>query len=147
MSAMAEWDPWVHLEREAPDVEVVWANLPHTNGAYVPSHRTIVLRNGQTRSAERSALAEELAHHELGHEPVEDPVEVARSELRARRWAANRLITVDRLVEGIVHATTWFDVAEWLEVDPDLLDLYIRDITDAERREVWRRVGRRELGL
>ena len=107
----------------------------------------IVIDRPQSRAVRRSAAAEELAHHDLDHWPHSDPVETARMELRAQRLAAVRFVTVEDLARAIAGASSWFDVADQLQVDPDLLELRVREMTNEERAEVLRLVGGREMGL
>lgn len=75
----------------------------------------------------------ELAHHDLDHWPVQDPVEEARQELRARRWAAVRLIDVDQILEAVKWTPYLHEVAELLDVDPDLLAVRVELMDDEER--------------
>lgn len=136
------WDPWEHVD----DVEILIGPCP-VPGLYFPADGVIVIDVGGTEVMRRSALAEELAHHELGHWPHQRRDEVARMEQRARRWASRRIIETGELVEAIIDATTWVEVAERLAVDPELLEFRINDMDEEERHNVWRAVGTRELGL
>lgn len=113
------WDPWRHLETSG--LELMWAWLPHVMAAYVPDHALIILNPEAVSASQRSALAEELGHHELAHFPTPDPTETARMELRARRWAAARLITTESLIEAAKWTTNLSELADELEVDLDLL--------------------------
>lgn len=141
---MAAWDPWGHLEET--DLRLIWAPLPHVDGAYDRGRRLVILHPGRTQTAQRSALAEELAHHELGHEPVTDPVETARTELRARRWAAIRLVSFDDLLEAVAVTPYFHEIAEMLEVDPDLLATRVDLCTESEQQLLGEAVARWEVG-
>lgn len=141
-SRVVTWDPWEHLGELRLEYGLVFAN-----GAYLPEHQAVVLRRGMTRAEERSALAEEIAHHELMHWPTDDPIEAERIELRARRRAAWKLITVESLTEAIHASHSWFEVAEHLEVDPDLLELRVKDMTEDERSAIRTVVADREVNL
>lgn len=114
---------------------------------YVPEIPGVAVRRNLPRATRRSVLAEELAHHRLGHQPQPDPTEWARQELRAHRMAAEWLIPLDRLAEAIAASTCWHDVAEHLDVDPFYLDRRMADLTDTERRTLRRTLGRLELDL
>ena len=107
----------------------------------------IVIDRRQPRAIRRSAAAEELAHHDLGHRPHPDPIETARMELRAQRLAAVCLVTVEDLAGAIVGASSWFEVADALGVDPELLELRVRDMTDEERAGVVRLAGGKEMDV
>ena len=72
---MGRWEPWDGLDESG--YKLTWAPLPHVAGAYVPSHQMIVLDPRETATSQRSALAEELAHLELGHHPVNDAIDTA----------------------------------------------------------------------
>ena len=130
---MGRWDPWEALDESG--YELISAPLPHVAGAYVPSHQTIVLDPRETATSQRSALAEELAHLELGHHPANDAIETARTELRARRWAASRLVDFDQLREVAAWSEDLAQLAEILDVDPDLLSTRI-DLLSVEEKEV-----------
>lgn len=131
MLSMTDWDPWGHLKES--DVDLMWSPLPHVAGAYVPERRLVILHPKTTVVNQRSALAEELAHDELDHWPVEDSVELARMELRARRWAAIRLISAEQILEAVIWTPYLHEVAELLDVDPDLLMVRVELMTDDER--------------
>ena len=128
---MGNWDPWQQLEESG--YTLVWGSLPHVSGAYVPSIQTIVLDPDETSAAQRSALAEELAHLELAHRPNDDPVETARTEQRARRWAAGRLVDFDRLCEAAAWTDDVCQMAEMLDVDPDLVSTRLAYLSPEER--------------
>lgn len=140
-----EWDPWEHLS--GTDIRLLWGELPHTNGAYVADVSTVILQPNLSSASLRSALAEELAHHELGRRPVDDETEISRTELRALRWASFHLINVETLATAIVGSSSWFEVAGALDVDPDLLDVRAGAMSDEERAVVVRLAGGLELGL
>lgn len=128
------------------DVTVVVDHCPRP-GVYLPDEATIVIDRHQTRAMRRSALAHELGHHELGHRPTSAPQVAARQELRASRWAVVRLIGLADLAEAMVAAGSWWEVAESLDVDPELLEIRVQALTDEERRKLLGMVGRRELNL
>ncbi len=139
MPVMREWSPWEHLDRSA--VRLAWARLPYVTGAYVPGVATVILHPESTSTQQRSALAEELAHHELAHEPVADPVALARQELRARRWAAVRLVSAEQILEAVMWTPYLHEVAELLDVDPDLVEIRVELMTLEERRLLEERLA------
>lgn len=114
-------------------------------GLYAPDLQAICIRAGQTRRARRSILAEELAHHELAHQPCSDRGETARLECRARRWAACRLISVEQLAAALVGACCWAEVAEQLDVDPDMLHARTACLDEGERAVLLRLLAGMEV--
>ena len=103
---------------------------------YVPAIDCIVLHSDLTAVEERTILAEELAHRALDHRPHPSKAEVDRMELRARRWAAVRLVALEDLAEALRVSSNSFEVAEELGVDPELLEVRIRWLTDDERQTI-----------
>ena len=142
MLSMRDWDPWGHLDES--DADLMWNALPHVAGAYVPDRQLVILHPGKTAITQRSTLAEELANYELDHWPVEDPVETARMELRARRWAAIRLVTVDQILEAVRWTPYLHEVAELLDVDPDLLAVRVELMSDEDRLLLDERLEEKE---
>jgi hypothetical protein len=139
------WSPWGAVAG-LPELEVLFVPGLPVRGLYAPHLQAIAIRTGQTRRMRRSVLAEELGHHELGHHPRSDRREVARMELRARRWAARQLISLHGLADALT-AASWEQAAEQLDVDVALLHTRTACLTVGEVRELRRLVGRREMGL
>lgn len=81
-------------------------------------------------------LTHELAHHDLGHRPTTNPALADRQEERARRWAAVRLVDLQDLKAALRGADNLVEVAEELQVDPELLEVRLRWLDDNERREM-----------
>lgn len=125
------WDPWDHLE----GATVVYGRCA-IPGLYWPARQAILLQEGLSAALARSVLAEELGHHTLGHSPNVNQAETARMELRARRWAAVRLVTIEDLGQAMRNSDRLEDMAHELDVDPELLEVRIRWLTDTERREL-----------
>ena len=134
------WNPWDELD----GAQVVYGPCP-INGLYWPAGQAILIREGLPAATERSVLAEEIAHHRLGHRPHHDRAEVDRMELRARRWAAVRLITLDDLVAAMRGADSFFEVVEELGVDSELLEVRVRWLSDEELEELEWAITREEL--
>lgn len=127
------WDPWAAVDEEG--VVVGFADL-RIKGAYVPAIDVVVLRNDLGRIEERCTLAEELGHRTLGHRPHPSKAEVDRMEQRAARWAAARLVDLEDLAEALRTSSNAFEVAEELGVDPELLEVRVRWLTDAEKQTI-----------
>lgn len=139
------WNPWRELGRY-PEVLLVFAPIPRP-GVYFPDEQAIVVDSRQGRAMRRSAVTEELAHHTLDHRPHPDPIETARLELRARRWALERLIPIEELADALVAWLSLAEVAEALEVDEEMVQQRIDGLDPSARRLLRRRLGRRELSL
>lgn len=138
------WNPWDVVD-ELP-VEVVECPCP-VSGLYFPHEQVIVLARGLTSAVAASALAEEIGHFTLSHEPTADRVGVARMELAAQRWAAVRLVSLEDLADALVAAVDLSEVAEELGVDVATVKRRLVDLTASERLELRRMVGRKELNL
>jgi len=54
-------------------------------------------------------------------------------ELRARRLAARRMIPLGALAEALIGATYGDEVADRFDVDPDLVNIRIRELSDEDR--------------
>lgn len=75
---------------ESRGLTVRWALDLRERGRYVPSHRTIVLREGMSRRRTHSTLA-----HEIAHDYRRDRCSTKDAEARAWRCAALLLIHPD----------------------------------------------------
>lgn len=128
------WDPWAFAEEER--ARIGFGQLP-AKGVYVPAIDCIVLQTGLPAAQERSVLAEELAHRTLGHRPHPSKAEVDRMEERARRWAAVRLVSIADVLEALRSADNIFEIAEHLGVDPELLEVRLKWLTDEEQSALW----------
>lgn len=89
---MKGYDPYTHAE--ALGIEVIHRPIRTANGFWYPDHNTIVIRSGMRAVHDRSALAHELGHAELGH-----PDDRPKHEVQADRYAAERLIDEDQALE------------------------------------------------
>jgi len=134
------WNPWTEAGQDR-DLTIDFFDGRIPAGLYSPVYDAIVIRHGLTRTRRRSVLAHELGHRALGHHPTTDLTETARMQQRADRWAAVRLITLPQLADALRGASSWFEVADTLDVDPDLLQVRVRGLTDDELDELRRMVG------
>jgi Zn-dependent peptidase ImmA (M78 family) len=119
-----------------PEVDVVLIPGLPVRGLYFPELQAICIRSGLTQSGRRCVLAHELAHHVLGHQPHPDRLERGRMEVRAARWAACRLISLEELAAAVRGALSWGEVAETLDVDEPTLRCRIGYLTDQERQRL-----------
>jgi Zn-dependent peptidase ImmA (M78 family) len=100
MAKDGSYDPFEHAD--ALGLTIVYGRLRTANGLWVPDHRTIILQPRMRVIQERSVLAHEIGHADLGHRDGRP-----KHELLADRYAAEHLIDPERLR----------DVAQWT---PDL---------------------------
>ncbi|MFZ4843987.1 MULTISPECIES: ImmA/IrrE family metallo-endopeptidase [Mycetocola] len=86
----------------------------------MPDHNLIVVRSGLRAVIERSALAHEIGHAELGH--FDDS---PKHEKAADRYAADRLISPAELRAASRWAPNHAVLASELGVTQRLLDAYL----------------------
>ncbi|MGN1413696.1 MAG: ImmA/IrrE family metallo-endopeptidase [Anaerovoracaceae bacterium] len=73
-------------------------------------------------------LAEEIGHYETTVGDILDQRDMnnARQELRARKWAYNKLLSVDMIIDAAARGhTEVYDMAEYLCVDEEFLREYL----------------------
>ena len=83
-------DMWAYAADRG--LAVIEQHSPHRSG-YHPGERVIRLTPGMKGRVQRSVLAHEVAHHELGHRPLSPGIARERQEAAANRWAAELLIS------------------------------------------------------
>lgn len=137
------WNPWKAIA-EHEELEVMFLPAP-VPGLYDPDRKVIVVGTGQSAAMRRSVVAEELAHHKLGHRPCPCHIETARMELEARRWAARKLMSIEHLASAMACARCWADISADLEVDLVLVKERIGDLTDSEMTELLHRIRTFEI--
>jgi len=74
-------------------------------------------------------LAEELGHYHtsVGNIIDQSKVENRKQELKARRWAVNKLIQVEKLVDAFnAGVRNRAELAEFLEVTEEFIDITIK---------------------
>ena len=73
-------------------------------------------------------LAEEIGHYETTVGDILDQRDMnnARQELRARKWAYNKLLSVDMIIAAASKGHTEpYDMAEYLGIDEEFLREYL----------------------
>jgi Zn-dependent peptidase ImmA (M78 family) len=81
-------------------IEVIERPIRTANGLWIPDHNLIVIKSNMRAVHKRTTLAHELGHVCLGHRD-----DRPKHEVLADRFAAERLIDHDKLVE----------LGEWIE--------------------------------
>jgi Zn-dependent peptidase ImmA (M78 family) len=112
------YNPWDHAEQLG--LTVIERPIRTANGLWVPDHQLIVLKTGMKMRHKRCVLAHEIGHADLGHRD-----DRPKHEVQANRYAAERLINHDHLLQ----LAEWIDnphhLALELEVTHQLLRIYL----------------------
>lgn len=131
-------NPWGRLAR-LTDWLIAWAHLPgEVMGLTHHEARVIVLDRRLTQAERRCTLAHELQHVEHGPAP-DDPVLIARDELRVDRATARRMIPIHALGDALSWSTRDVEVADELWVDVPTLQARLRSLHPSERAYLLRR--------
>lgn len=115
---MPKYDPYEHAERLG--IEVIHRPIRAATGYWYPEHKTIVIRTGMRAVHDRSTLAHELAHAELGH--VGDS---PKHEVMADRLAASNLIDYDECQRTMRWAPDAHRLALELGVSTRLMRVFL----------------------
>ena len=110
-------------------MELTWADLPPGVRGLTDGSSAIWLEVDQLQVERRCALAHELAHIDLEHTTKPTVAE----EQAARRFAAQKLITWDSLVDVFRWAHNAFEAADELWVTVDVLEDRLRFLHPHER--------------
>lgn len=113
-------------------IRVLTAREMDERGLWVPDLQTILIRADLSEAEHRSVLTHELAHAYYFDAELSEPV-----ESRANRWASNRLIDVNSIVDvALTHPERPDLWCDQLEVTPEILTAWLsqsRNVTSAER--------------
>lgn len=112
------YDPFQHAEQLG--IQIVYGRLRTANGMWVPDHRSIILQPRMRAIQERSVLAHEIAHADLGHRD-----DRPKHEVLADRYAAERLVDVDRLADLIAWTPDAARLSLELGVTTKLMQVYL----------------------
>lgn len=113
------YDPY--KDAESRGITVIHRNIRTANGLWIPDHNLIVIRSGMRAVHDRSTLAHELAHAQLGHRD-----DSPKNEYRADQVAACNLIDADKCEELIQWVPDVGRLAQELDVSTRLLVSYLR---------------------
>ena len=109
--------PWSDIGRRYPNVHVGVHDIAPARAAWVDDAQVVFIDRRLSRVEGRSALAHEIAHIDLGHEPRGMAWFDTRQEREATALAARRLISVDRFVEAFLWCRDDRELAAELQVD------------------------------
>ena len=112
------YDPFAHAEQLG--LTVIERPIRTANGLWIPDHNLIVLKSGMKARHRRSVLAHEIGHAELSHRD-----DRPKHEKQADRYAAERCINYDELIELGGWLECPHQVAVELGVTHRLLRVYL----------------------
>lgn len=122
------------IEADTKNIEIRRFKFKSDNirGLYVDG--VITINSSVTTVAETTCvLAEEIGHHETSIGDILDQrsLQNRKQELRAREWAYQRLIPLERLID-VYHARVKgrYEIAEYLGVTEDFLQASIDRYTE-----------------
>jgi Zn-dependent peptidase ImmA (M78 family) len=117
MANNSSYDPFEHAD--ALGLTIVYGRLRSGNGLWVPDYRTIILQPRMRVIHERSVLAHEIGHADLGHRDGRP-----KHEMLADRYAANHLIDLQRYRELITWTPDVARLSLELGVTTKLMQVY-----------------------
>jgi hypothetical protein len=139
-----EYDPWVDVRFNWPQVLVVIEEMPDDLlGEVRDGGRLIALRAGTSGAQRRCTLAHEIVHLERGI--LDCGPWLQREELQVHSCAARRLIPLRSLIAAVRDLGAPDDqgaLAQLLDVDSETLRLRLQQITSRERRLLRRGLAR-----
>lgn len=112
------YDPYAHAEELG--IEVVHSHIRTANGMWIPDHNLIVVKSGLRAVHDRSALAHEIGHAQLGHRD-----DRPKHEVLADRYAAHKMIDLDECLEVMKWAPDPHKLAIELGVSTRLLRVFL----------------------
>ncbi|MEG8035057.1 ImmA/IrrE family metallo-endopeptidase [Sphingomonas sp. LR61] len=116
-STLNDYDPYAHAEMLG--IRVIHRRLTTGTGLWVPDHRVIFVQDRLRRVHDRSTLAHEIGHAALGHRD-----DRPKHEVQADRFAAERMIDRERLVDLMQWSP---DPSRWateMDVSTKLIRVY-----------------------
>lgn len=131
MASTATYDP--HEHAAALGIQLVYGRLRTGNGLWVPDQRAIFLQRGMRVIQERSVLAHEIGHADLGHRDNRP-----KHEVMADRYAAEHLVDRDRLSELVAWMPDAARLSTEMGVTTKLMQVYLNvhrgELDTASRR-------------
>ncbi len=139
-----EYDPWVDVRLNWPQVQVVIEAMPDDLlGEVRDGGQLIALRAGTSGAQRRCTLAHEIVHLERGI--LDCGPWLQREELQVHSCAARRWIPLRSLIAAVRDLGSPDDhgaLAHLLDVDSETLALRLRQITRSERLALRRGLAR-----
>ncbi len=117
----------LYKEIDDKDIKLVYCDIPHDlSGLY--ANNIIYLSDKLTKSEELCVLAEEIGHYETSSGNILDysNLDSWKQEIKARNWAVNELVTLDKLIDAYNQGVrNKYELAEYLGITIDFLDYSI----------------------
>lgn len=109
---------------EAVDLGIKVREKPLQGSDGRTKYDKVAIRQDMTTVRKTCVLAEELGHclTTVGNILSQDSIDAVKQEHRARKWAYQKVVPVDRIIEAVGkgNVTLW-DMAEYLDVDEEFL--------------------------
>ncbi len=115
-------------EIEKEDIQIVEINLPNRIRGLYSDNIIAINKKLDTASEKICVLAEELGHYHttVGNILDQSKVENRKQELKARRWAVDKLIRVEQFIDALkAGVRNRHELAEFLEVTEEFIDMAI----------------------
>lgn len=136
------YDPWRDAAERHPGVHIERCDCQPFRGAWIPGEQVILLEQTMLRAERNEVLAHEIAHVDLRHAPTGHGWFDRRQERAADDLAAFRLLSVERIADAIVEGALGADeVSEAIEVPAHVVTRRVRQLTDAEKDYIKRRLA------
>lgn len=110
---------------------------PNIKGLY--ADEVIWINRNQTTVAKACAIIEEIAHHQLTVGDILDQTDIRnrKQELRARQWAYECMLPLDRIVQAYYACVSGrYDLADFLGVTEEFLQASIDRYTEKHGKSV-----------
>lgn len=131
--SFADWNPWAYAATHLPHVVIDTSHRLPVGVAGLWRGETIWLCCTLGRAGRRSVLTHELVHVQRGQVPAWI---VEREERTVDEIAAQRLIPIERLVDGLRWSQREAELAEVLDVDVYTVRVRLATLTPDEMRTV-----------
>jgi len=115
---MGAYDPYEHAA--ALGVRVIHRPLTTGTGLWVPDHRVVFIQERMHAVHDRSTLAHELGHADLGHRDSRP-----KHEVMADRYAAENMVDPDELLDLMKWSPDPSRWANEMSVSTKLIRVYL----------------------
>lgn len=133
--------PWSDIGRRHPHVHVGIHDISPARAAWVRDAQVVFIDRQLTRAEGRSALAHEIAHIDLAHEPRGLAWFDTRQEREADQLAARRLIPIEALADIFTWTRDDEAAAESLAVDVHTVRVRLAHLHPSERHHIEARIA------
>ncbi|MBS7527854.1 ImmA/IrrE family metallo-endopeptidase [Fusibacter paucivorans] len=109
-------------------IDIVDADMPTDKVKGLYADDLIIISKDLTESEYTEILAEEVGHYETSHGNLLDPndVNAEKQELRARQWAYERLVPLEKIIAAYeAHVSGQEELAAFLNVSEPFLEAAI----------------------